>query len=127
MGFPAVGQFYNPNQFGFPWSQPGPGFVVSPQAPTEYPVVPQGFPQQPFAYEGLYSLICGHWTNTIETFEEYDPATKMQAAILCCPVCGVVQAIVEPYNVWQSSYYGLYPIGFSENAYTNPSVNPNLP
>lgn len=117
MTIPAVGSFYNTKAFGFPWSQPGPGDEVSPQAPTEYPIVFQGFPQAPFSYTALYNLICGHWVNMVECFEEFDSVTQMQAAVLVCPVCGVVQLIVEPYSEWENNYFGLYPLGLGSETF----------
>ena len=131
MAFPTVGSLYYGGRLNgmgpVVWTQPGPGFIVQPQPPTEYPVVPQGYPQTPFSYTGLYSLLCNHWTNTVECYEVYDPATKMQAAVLVCPVCQTVQLIVEPYSEWENNFFGLYPLSLGGRTYTNPAVNPNEP
>ena len=94
------------------WTQPGgPGTAVSPVAPRIYPAVYQGYPQSPFAYQGLYVLGCGHWLNEIEVIQMWDDVNEEQAALLCCPVCSYIQLIVEPAVDWWETWYGLYNTG----------------
>lgn len=115
-GFVTLGTLYKtPGTPGVPdWRQPGgPGTIVLPQAPTIYPPRYEGYPQSPFAYEGLYSWGCGHWGNSPEVFTEYDPYLELQAAIICCPVCSYIQLIVEPAIDWWESWYGQYSTGLS--------------
>lgn len=125
-GFPfQVGGLYKGGLVnGLPtWSQPGgPGTPVLPAFPQQYPQVPQGFPQQVFAYEGLYIFSCGHWTNTIETFQVYDPYTEMQALLLCCPLCSFIQQIVEPASLWYNDFYGLYQMGLGSKTFVPSGV-----
>lgn len=111
---PSVGDFYTP-QTGKPptWTKQGPGFVVSPQAPVLYPPRYEGYPQSPFAYEGLYSLLCNHWTNTVEIYKQYNPYSNQQVAIIVCPVCSLIQALIEPADQWWEQWYGLYNCGLA--------------
>jgi hypothetical protein len=98
MALPAVGTFYlNPVRSGVRvWTQPGgPGTQV-------FPAQPQG------EHAALYALICAHWINCLEVFEQYDPVTKQQAAILCCPMCSTVQRIIIPYANYEN--YQVTPI-----------------
>lgn len=101
MALPEIGTLYNPPGDAIPgtlpsvWRQPGgPGTTVYPQpydsaaGEFEPPLIPQG----------MYSFQCGHIFNLPAIFEEYDPDTDEQAAIICCPVCTLVQQIIEPYE-----------------------------
>lgn len=130
--FPVLGSLYYGGKINgsgpVVWTQPGGiGTPVSPAAPTQYPGHDEGYPQEFFSYEGLFSFGCGHWTNTCEVFEVYDPTTEMQAAVCCCPVCSFVIIIVEPYNNWQNEFFAIYPIDLGGQTFTNPNENPNLP
>ena len=59
----------------------------------------QVFPQQSLGEKSApYSFGCGHFFNLPAIWEQYDPATKQQAAIIACPICGYVQRIIEPYS-----------------------------
>jgi hypothetical protein len=132
MAFPVVGELYYGGKINgigpVVWTQPnGPGTPVSPAAPTQYPVINQGYPQTPFSYEGLFSFPCGHWCNTCEVFEAYDEDNETSAAICCCPVCSYCILIVEPYNEWQNEFFSIYPLGLGNQTFTNPDENPNLP
>lgn len=121
-GFPDLGSLYKKGLVnGLPvWTQPGgSGTLVFPQFPTLYPQVPQGFPQSPFAYQGLFVFGCGHWANTTEVFEEYDPYTQVRAALCCCPMCSYIQLIVEPADDWWNQFYTLYRVGLNEHLMTN--------
>lgn len=114
-GFPDLGSLYkggiiNGQQV---YTQPGgPGTIVFPQFPSLYPVVPQGYPQEPMVYQGLLSFGCGHWANTCEVFSEYDPYNEVIAALCCCPMCGFIQLIVEPFSDWFEKWWVLYNTGF---------------
>jgi hypothetical protein len=114
-GFFDVGQLYK-GGLGLNgevvWTQPGgEGTTVFPQFPTQYPQVPQGYPQTPFCYQGLFSFGCGHWANTCEVFQEFDPYTNVVAAFCCCPMCSYIQIIVEPASQWYEQWYTLYNTG----------------
>lgn len=120
-GFPQIGTLYRDGVINGikVYSQPnGPGTHVSPLPPTQSPQQNMGYPQIPFAYFGFLSLGCGHWVNSIEVNEEYDPYTQLRAAILCCPLCGYIQEIVEPATDWFNKFYSLYSIGGNEKNYT---------
>jgi len=95
---PQIGTLYkNPVQSGITvWVQPGgPGTLVYPQ-------------QSQGQKSALYSLGCGHWVNTLEVFEEYDPDTGIQVALLCCPACSYIQQIISPYENY--SNYEITPL-----------------
>jgi hypothetical protein len=51
-------------------------------------------------HSAQYSFGCGHWFNIPRIWEEYDPVTGEQAALICCPMCGYLQAIIEPYSLF---------------------------
>jgi hypothetical protein len=101
------------------YTQPGgPGSPVSPQPPQTSP--PSTWqrtyykPTYPFVYVGLLNFICGHWANTCEVFTVYDPYNDCQAALCCCPVCSMIQLIVEPASDWFQTFYSLYPLGLQQ-------------
>lgn len=94
------------------YTQPGgPGTPVVPLPPQQYPGHDEGYPQIPFAYFGFLLMGCGHWINSCEVNQVYDPYTGMQAALLCCPICGYIQEIVEPATDWWDKWYSLYALG----------------
>jgi len=98
------------------WTQPnGNGTTVFPQFPKLYPQVPQGYPQAPFAYQGFLLFGCGHWANTVEVFQMYDPFNDIRAALCCCPMCSFIQLIVEPAHDWWNTFYSLYNTGLVEH------------
>ena len=120
-GFPEVGSLYHDGIINGikVYSQPdGPGTPVLPKPPSLYPIVNQGYPQNVMSYQGLYSLGCGHWVNEPEVYKQYDPYTGENAAIICCPICGYIQKIVEPYANWQNEFYGIYYIGIVGHTFT---------
>ena len=113
-GLPDLGTLYKGGLVNgmLVWTQPdGPGTLVSPPLPTQYPIEYQGFPQTVMSYEGLFVFGCGHWCNNCEVFEQYDIYADVSAAICCCPVCSFVVLIVEPYNEWENNFYSIYPQG----------------
>jgi len=113
-GFPDLGSLYNKGLVNgiLVWTQPGgPGTPVFPQYPTLYPQRDEGFPRQPFSYQGLYSSPCGHWFNCPEVYEQWDPYNEVRAAFVCCPQCSYILLIVEPATKWFNSFYGLYDTG----------------
>src|ERR1017187_5755446 len=130
MAFPVVGSLYYGGKINgmgpVVWTQPGGiGTPVSPAAPTQYPVVFQGYPQTPFSYTGLFAFPCGHWCNTCEVFEANAPISGEVAAICCCPVCSYVVLIVIPVNDWYNDFYSIYPAMLGSHTFTNPNENPN--
>ena len=108
------------------YSQPnGIGTPVTPLPPTVNPPPnwknSNWLPAYPFVYVGLLNFICGHWCNTCEVYTLYDPVTEEQAALCCCPVCSIIQLIVEPASDWYSEFYSLFPRGlFQAGAYPTP-------
>lgn len=120
MSLPAVGSLYKQGKVNgiVVWKQPGGvGTAVFPQFPSQNPVTVNGFPSAPMAYNGLYVWGCGHWSNTLETFQQYDPAKQKQALLLCCPMCSYVQAIVEPATDWYDKFFGLFNVGLGTGAF----------
>lgn len=105
------------------YTQPGGvGTKVWPQPPTVNP--PPSWhhadwkPAYPYCYQGLLSLICGHWVNCAEIYTVYDPYNQCDAALCCCPVCGLIQLIIEPASDWWVEWYSLFPVGVKQNAFS---------
>ena len=105
------------------YSQPnGIGTPVVPQPPAVNPPPNwknSAYPAYPYAYIGLLSWGCSHFTNTAEIYTVNDPTTDERAALVCCPVCAYLQAIIEPAEEWWSEYFSLWPVGISQPAYKN--------
>jgi hypothetical protein len=65
------------------------------------------FSTKPFSeLSGLYSSPCGHFSNMPWVQREYDFETSSSVALICCPLCGIVVYIIEPFEaalntVWQ--------------------------
>ena len=78
------------------WSQPGGvGTQVCPaqQTGVDYLSI------QPFSeLTGQMSAGCGHFFNQPLIQREYDYDTESSVALLCCAVCGYVQAAIEPFE-----------------------------
>ena len=111
MALPEIGTLYNPPGDAIPgtlasvWSQPGgPGTTVYPQPQDSAP----GFMEPPIIPTGMYAFLCRHIFNLPAVFEAYDDETGQQAAIICCPVCTLVQAIIIPYELFED--YSANPI-----------------
>jgi hypothetical protein len=107
------------------YRQPGgPGTPVTPQPPQVNPPPNwknQAYPAYPYCYVGLLNFICGHWANTCEVVTVADPYNDCQAALCCCPVCSMIQLIVEPAEDWWFEFYSLYPRGlYQAGAYPTP-------
>jgi hypothetical protein len=47
---------------------------------------------------GYFSFGCGHVTNSPMIFRDFDLATGMSAALICCSLCHYLQRVVEPYE-----------------------------
>jgi hypothetical protein len=105
------------------YSQPGGiGTPVVPQPPQVNPPPNwknSAYPPYPYCYVGLLNFICGHWANTCEVYTVNDPTTNQRAALCCCPVCSIIQLIVEPAADWWVEFYSLFPIGVRQNAFEN--------
>ena len=111
MALPELGTLLNKGLVNgqLVWRQPnGPGTAVVPPAPSIYPPVYEGYPQSVFAYQGLIVCGCNHWINEIEVVTMWDSVEEVQAALLCCPVCSYIQAIVEPADQWWQQWYQVY-------------------
>jgi len=98
MALPEVGTLYQnpaiPTQI---WSQPGgPNTTVYPQAKDSAP----GQFETPLTPSGQYIPGCGHAQNALRVWEEYDPESGEQAAIICCGVCTFVIEIIIPYSLY---------------------------
>ena len=120
-GLPAIGTLYNTGLVNglLVWTQPGgPGSIVQPQPPQINPPPTwknsNWLPAYPYVYIGLLSWPCGHWTNTCEIYQEFDPVNEVEAALLCCPVCSFIVQIVEPASEWYQAFYSLYPLGIRQ-------------
>ena len=108
------------------YTQPGgPGTPVFPQPPQTSP--PSNWkntfykPIYPVVQIGWLTFICGHRCNSCEVYTVYDPYNEVQAALCCCPVCSMIQLIVEPAEDWWSEFYSLYPRGLVQaGAYPTP-------
>ena len=93
------------------YSQPGGiGTPVVPQPPQVNPPPNwknSAYPPYPYCYVGLLNFICGHWANTCEVYTVNDPTTNQRAALCCCPVCSIIQLIVEPAAIggWSFTHY----------------------
>lgn len=87
---PQVGTLYKPQTIPGPtlYTQPGgPGTLV--------------YPQQPLGEKSAqYSFGCGHFFNIPRIWEEFDPVSGEQAAIIACPICTFIQQIVIPYSLY---------------------------
>ena len=129
-GLPQIGTLYNGGyQNGIRvYTQPqGPGTPVFPQPPTTSP--PQNWrntaylPVYPTVFVSLLTFGCGHRTNTVEVFEQWDPVNGVQAALLCCPVCSFIVEIVEPAADWYYFFYSIYPVGVKNpGAFPTPNM-----
>jgi hypothetical protein len=129
-GLPQIGTLLNGGyQNGLlVYTQPGGvGSPVFPQPPTTSP--PGNWkrtfykPSYPFVFSSLLTWGCGHWTNTCEVFEQWDPVNECQAALLCCPVCSFLGYIVEPYADWFYFWYSIYPTGLKNpGAFPTPNL-----
>ena len=86
---PAIGSLYTPAEPGnLPPTYTQPGGVGTPV-----------FPQQPLGERSAqYSFGCSHFFNIPRIWQVYDPDTEEQAALICCPLCGYIQRIIEPYS-----------------------------
>ena len=101
------------------YSQPnGIGTPVVPQPPQVNPLPnwknSNWRPSFPVVSIGLLNFLCGHWTNTCEVYTVYDPYNEVQAALCCCPVCSIIQLIIEPADDWWQEFYSLYPLGLRQ-------------
>jgi hypothetical protein len=100
---PQIGQIYLP-QGNVPlgslpsfWQQPGGiGTPVYPQ-PVDSAA---GFLEPPLFPTGMYVFLCLHTFNLPSIYAQADPDTGELMAIICCPVCSIVQQIV-PYSQFE--------------------------
>lgn len=107
----VVGELYGGGLVnGLPfWSQPGGiGTQVFPAQPSQFPLNFQGYYQVPMTYPSLYVAGCLHAFNCYAVFEVYDPVLAEQVALICCPACQFIQAIIAPYSNYQN--YEITPI-----------------
>lgn len=105
MALPETGLIYNPygdairGTLASPWSQPnGRWTEVFPQ---QYDSAAGEF-EPPLIPYGMYRLGCGHASNILAIFKEYDSDTGEQVALICCPVCTFLQQIISPYATYQN-------------------------
>jgi hypothetical protein len=82
---PAVGTIYPPAVTFLPkFTQPGgPGTATFPQ-------------QDPGEMLGLFVAGCGHWFNNWNVLSA--TVNCDQVAVMCCPLCGYCQRIIDPYS-----------------------------
>jgi hypothetical protein len=77
------------------FTQPGgPGTPVFPQLTDSA----AGQFEPPTTPTGMYTYLCLHTFNCPRVFKQFDPLTGQDAAIICCPVCGLIQDIIIPYD-----------------------------
>lgn len=84
------------------WRQPGgPGTLVFPQLPTEFPwfggqdAARAGSYEWPMNYPAQYYFGCGHPLNCAEIYsfaDIYNDDTVMAA--ICCPMCSFIQQLM---------------------------------
>jgi len=101
MALPEVGTLYIPFTpvLPYPFTQPGgAGTVVYPQAKDSAP----GQFETPLTPSGQYVFGCNHPMNCPRIWEVYDDVNDEQAALVCCPTCGFIQEIIEPYSQFQN-------------------------
>jgi hypothetical protein len=102
-GVPEVGTLYYGGYVNGlkVWTQPGgPGTIVFPQVPSQFPTQFQGYPQTPMSYPAQYYPPCSHPSNCLELQEIYDPATGNQVMLLLCPQCSFVIQIYNPASLY---------------------------
>jgi hypothetical protein len=95
----SVGQLYlGESRNGIKvWDQPGGiGTTVYPQLPSRFPSVNIGYPQVVMSYPSLYVLGCGHPSNCLEIYQDFDPYAGQQVCLECCPQCSFIQKIFTP-------------------------------
>jgi hypothetical protein len=95
-----VGALYIPNYQGIGWQQIGGiGGKVLPtlgDGPfTAYPVPGQWYGP---SGQALWLSGCGHGYDTIQVFRDWDATCQISAALLCCPDCSYINAVIEPYE-----------------------------
>src|SRR6516162_9578598 len=89
-----VGTQLYPQYNNIAWTQPGgPGTIVFPQQTNS--TIP-GFPvpgsSQNDKGQALWPVWgCGHGTNVLRLFKDFDSVTGLSAACVCCAVCSYIQ------------------------------------
>lgn len=79
------------------WTQPGgQGTPVFPQ-PTDSAA---GQFEPPTTPTGMYTFGCLHVFNCPRIFKQFDPLKSRDAALICCPMCGYIQDIINPYELY---------------------------
>jgi len=97
----TVGTLYIPTYNNIPWSQPGgTGTKVYPgqannQPFTAYPVGGQVIDE---VGQSLWIWGCGHGSDVVKIFKDYDPGNKSSIALICCPICTFIASVIEPYE-----------------------------
>lgn len=84
------------------FTQPGgPGTQVFPAQPNGQP-----WPAWPAAGEMVYSFgawwqpQCLHYVSAWNVIREYDYDNSTSVALICCPVCSLVQTVYTPFEAW---------------------------
>lgn len=91
----ALGALYPPGGLnGVAWKQPGgPGTQVFPQQQTSVDLLSI----TPFSeLTGVMFSGCGHSIDQPLIQTEFDYETNESCALICCPMCGYVNWVVEP-------------------------------
>jgi hypothetical protein len=90
-----VGALYPPGGLnGVKWQQPGgPGTEVFPQQQTSVELLAI----TPFSERtGIQASGCGHSIDQPYLQQEYDNDTGSSCMLVCCPMCGFVNYVIEP-------------------------------
>lgn len=96
----VIGSLYIKNNNGIAWSQPGgPGTTVYPQQNDGSFGYPGNFILMQEQGSGLWVSGCSHWWDCMSVYKDYDTVSQKSAAIFCCPLCGYLIRVVEPYEL----------------------------
>lgn len=103
----SIGLQLYPKWNNIAWTQPGgKGTQVFPaqarNAPfTAFPVPGQVIDEVGMSLWPVWG--CGHGTDVIRVFKDFDSVTGLSAACICCSVCSYLQFLIEPYENATSS------------------------
>lgn len=103
----SVGLQLYPQYNGIAWSQPGgKGTQVFPaqarNAPfTAFPVPGQVIDEVGMSLWNVWG--CGHGSDVLRLFKDFDNVAGVSAGCVCCPICSYIQFLIEPYENATSS------------------------
>jgi hypothetical protein len=53
---------------------------------------------------GQFAFGCGHIVNNPVVWRDFDYVTNMSAAMITCPMCGYLNSVLEPYELWLNTF-----------------------